>query len=97
MRVISPYESCSTWVGFGWDTSFEKELLDRTTHCEIWAFDGKAKSFGVQKPQKHRTHFERYQISTQNTLGKVKQITLETLLQMNGTSLLFVLVLSDTE
>lgn len=74
--------------GFTWETSFEQELLERTSGCQIWGYDWTVKSLGgIPRAQRHRTHFQPYELSPSDaheSSDKPKKYTLDTLMKLNG-------------
>lgn len=60
-------------LGIKGESSFEREILDKTNHCQIWGYaDGQGgKSFGpeILSGLAHRTHFKPYGIASYDRLG----------------------------
>jgi hypothetical protein len=76
-------------TGFSHETSFEREILERTTGCRIWAYDDQVNHFDVQSSQRHRTHFDHYLLSDVDAHGSKdnpKRYTLDALMRINSTS-----------
>ena len=75
--------------GINYESSFEAEILQRTTGCQIWGYDYSVKSFGPEIPptQKYRTHFFAYALGGTDNHGPdadAKFYTLPTLMKING-------------
>ena len=87
-------------IGINHESSFEAEILQRTSGCQIWGYDYTLKGFGRQVShasfsQKHRTHFQRYvQLGPEDKHSShddPKLYTLETIMRQNGHSYIDIL------
>lgn len=77
--------------GINYESSFEAAVLSQTEYCQIWGYDFSVKSFGPEIPedQIQRTHFHAFGLSGSDAHGSddaIPMYTLQTLLNMNGTS-----------
>jgi len=74
--------------GFTWETSFEQEILEHTSGCQIWGYDWTVKSLGgIPRSQRHRTHFQPYELAPSDAHepdDSPKKYTLDTLMKING-------------
>lgn len=75
--------------GLDWDSTFEGELLQRTSHCKVYGYDFTARGFGhgVPRALKGRTHFARLGLGAADSHGPAdepKMWTLRSLMAANG-------------
>lgn len=82
-------QPCPLPLGTNYESSFENEILSRTRHCQIWAYDSTVNSHGprVDRIHHHRTHFERFGLASVDAHGprdSPKAYTLESLMAANG-------------
>ncbi|KZP04144.1 hypothetical protein FIBSPDRAFT_904496 [Athelia psychrophila] len=75
--------------GTNYESSFEKELIARTHHCHVYAYDATPGARGprVDRAQQHRVHFQRVGLAAIDAHGpqdSPKAHTLETLMAANG-------------
>jgi len=90
-RVAEKSDCIVYSFGTNYESSFENEILSRTRHCQIWAFDSTDKSRGprVDRIYQHRTHFQRYNLSpvdAHRPQDLPKAYTLGSLMATNGHS-----------
>ncbi|KAL5507088.1 hypothetical protein ACEPAH_6544 [Sanghuangporus vaninii] len=75
-------------IGINHESSFEAELLSRTSNCEVWGYDFSVESFGPEVQDDpallSRAHFEPYGLAGTNSEGEHKMFTLQTLMARNG-------------
>ncbi|EJD03272.1 uncharacterized protein FOMMEDRAFT_20423 [Fomitiporia mediterranea MF3/22] len=75
-------------VGINHESSFEAELLSRTTGCEVWGYDFSVSSFGPEIQNDNallrRAHFFPYGLAGSDSEGEHKMFTLATLMARNG-------------
>ena len=76
-------------LGLDWDSTFEGELLQRTSHCKVYGYDFTARGFGhgVPRALKGRTHFARLGLGAVDSHGPAdepKMWTLRSLMAANG-------------
>ncbi|KAI0791012.1 methyltransferase domain-containing protein [Abortiporus biennis] len=76
--------------GISGGSSFEAELLSRTKHCQIYAYDPRSKGLGWDVPKslkRSRTHFKPFQLAEYDAYGptaETKLWTLKSLMAANG-------------
>ncbi|KZT67836.1 hypothetical protein DAEQUDRAFT_728602 [Daedalea quercina L-15889] len=75
--------------GLDWDSTFEGELLQRTSHCKVYGYDFTARGFGHGVPRvlKGRTQFARLGLGAEDSHGPAdepKMWTLRSLMAANG-------------
>ncbi|KZS98537.1 hypothetical protein SISNIDRAFT_448803 [Sistotremastrum niveocremeum HHB9708] len=88
-RVATKPDCVVYSVGINHESSFEAEVLERTTGCQIWGYDFSVSQFGPEIPASlsYRTHFFPYGLSGSDRHGpddEQKMYTLQTLMKMNG-------------
>ena len=78
-------------VGINHESSFEAELLSRTTGCQVWGYDFSVDKFGPEVQDVPsllgRAHFKPYGLAGTNAHGPNdvhKMYTLKSLMQLNG-------------
>lgn len=84
-----PLPLTDAWSGLDWDSTFEGELLQRTSHCKVYGYDFTARGFGhgVPRALKGRTHFARLGLGAVDSHGPAdepKMWTLRSLMAANG-------------
>jgi len=88
-RLVAKPDCVVYSIGINHESSFEAEILDRTSGCQVWGYDFSVKAFGPEIPatQAYRTHFYPYGLSgvdKHEASDKDKFYTLQTLMNMNG-------------
>ncbi|KAH9837615.1 methyltransferase domain-containing protein [Rhodofomes roseus] len=88
-RVAEKQDCVIYSFGLDWDSTFEGELLQRTSHCKIYGYDFTARGFGhgVPRALKGRTHFARLGLGAEDSHGPAdepKMWTLRSLMAANG-------------
>ncbi|KAH9921614.1 methyltransferase domain-containing protein [Fomitopsis serialis] len=87
---IAEKQDCVIYsFGLDWDSTFEGELLQRTSHCKVYGYDFTARGFGhgVPRALKGRTHFARLGLGSVDSHGPAdepKMWTLRSLMAANG-------------
>ncbi|KAF8589175.1 hypothetical protein K439DRAFT_1629085 [Ramaria rubella] len=87
---IAPKQDCVVYsIGINHESSFEAEILSRTSSCQVWGYDFSVSSFGpeISVAHKHRTHFFPYALGGKDSHGpsdNPKYYTLPTLMALNG-------------
>jgi len=75
-------------LGTNSDRTFENEILENTQHCEVWAYDYSARSYGyVPKGYSSRTHFQPFGLAGSDAhepSDNPKTYTLQSLMRLNG-------------
>ncbi|KAF9039870.1 methyltransferase domain-containing protein [Panaeolus papilionaceus] len=88
-RVAEKNDCIVYSFGINKESSFEYEILQGTSHCQIWGYDFSVDSFGPEIPTRlsHRTHFSAYGLSgaDKHSPGDNPPMwTLESLMARNG-------------
>ncbi|TCD62167.1 hypothetical protein EIP91_007273 [Steccherinum ochraceum] len=88
-RVAEKRDCIVYSFGINGESSFEAEILSRTSNCQIWGYDFSVNSFGPEIPatEKHRTHFHAYGLAGHDAHGPtndIKYYTLQSLMDLNG-------------
>ncbi|PPQ65698.1 hypothetical protein CVT24_012116 [Panaeolus cyanescens] len=88
-RVVEKPDCVVYSFGINGESSFEREILDKTDYCQIWGYDFSVKSFGpeISRALAHRTHFKAFGLAGSDKDGPrdhPKMYKLETLMKQNG-------------
>lgn len=83
-------DTTDTPAGTNYESSFETEIIARTTGCQVWAYDSNRGAHGprVDWANQNRVHFQRFGLASIDAHGpndSPKSYTLETLMAANGT------------
>jgi len=88
-RVVSKPDCVVYSIGINHESSFEAEVLSRTSGCQIWGYDFSVEAFGpeISSHMQHRAHFKPYGLAGVNAHGPDDphpMYTLASLMALNG-------------